>query len=157
MRLFPCFAALKTRTTARRRQEKCLKMQPGPPPKAGTSQMATCFISNFVDLPTKFIVCFLQSLVCVLSRACGARSGVCCCCFGSCFFLTWFVVSVTWRCGRGARSQCAMPVPWRSDSILASVSRCLPLTDSCFDVVVDYRFRSQMPHASERFLLSHGF
>ena len=40
-RVFPCFAALKARTTARRRQEKCLKMQPGPPPKAGTSPHLT--------------------------------------------------------------------------------------------------------------------
>ena len=39
--VLPCFAPLKTRTTDGRRQENCLKSQPGPPPKVGTSLTPT--------------------------------------------------------------------------------------------------------------------
>ena len=56
-RVFPCFTALKVRTTERRRQEKCPKMQPGPPPKAGTSLSCGTAQSFFpaLDLVVPFI------------------------------------------------------------------------------------------------------
>ena len=63
-RVFPCFTALKVRTTERRRQEKCPKMQPGPPPKAGTSLGPPCLSPlSRPPLSSEFILPFVSELL----------------------------------------------------------------------------------------------